>query len=219
MKKLCLLIIVGGVAAFFYTTPCNAQVYGDTSSVRGFQQFRYGVGIGSSPLNTFRAYSTGVPDYTNVARTSPNPLGYSLRTPVNPVARTSHNRSMRIGLPFGQPRNQRITGTMPSLSALASKDPTITPFASLEGITSIVEQTQQKTSSLGYWRNWSLTSLMKPLVAARSFFSTQNSRLRKSQSILAQQPLAETRGNLQQTTSTFSRPNLGLGQTRLIVAR
>ncbi len=219
MQKIITIVAGGLISVFCSVTTLEAQIYGDTSSVRGFRNFQYNVGVGGSPLNNFRAYSTGVPDDLSVPRAMPNPLAYSLRTPVSPIAKTSNNRSMRIGLPFGQIQDQRIGGKMPSLSALASLNPTITPFAKLAGTTSIVEQTHKTTGSLGNWRNWALTSLAKPFVAANSLLSAKNSQLRQTISALNRQPLSGSSSDLQRTTSTFSRPNLGLGQTRLIAQR
>lgn len=216
MQRLLVLVIVGWISLHVSVTTCQAQVYGESSSVRGFKNFRGGVGVGSSTLSTFRAYSSGITGDPHVARTAPNPLSYSNRTPVSPVAKTSHNRSMRIGLPIGRTQNKRIGGKMPSLSALASQNPTISPFASLAGITSVVEQSQQTSGSLANWRNWALTSLAKPIAISNSLLAANKSRLRQSASIFSRPSLGETSGQLRQTTSTFARPNLGLGQTRLI---
>ena len=53
------VIVLVTAVVFFEATPLNAQILGNTSSIRGFRLMQGRISIGSSAVSNFRRFSTG----------------------------------------------------------------------------------------------------------------------------------------------------------------
>lgn len=126
----CLLMLVAMFFLFTLSSSVFGQIYGNQSSIRGFANFQYGVGVGNGPSNQFRAFSEGIDNDPYVERTAPNPMTYRAPTMPKPHG-FGGQQSKKIGQALGSRlntmRNTRMSGEkMPSsLTSMVSQPPTM----------------------------------------------------------------------------------------------